>query len=63
MRYLRVALCVVIASGVVALMMPSPAHAVCRTMEASHNGTDMFHESGAAGAAVNKLLVKVEQLK
>jgi hypothetical protein len=32
-------------------------------MEASHNGTDMFHESGAAGAAVNKLLVKVEQLK
>ena len=32
-------------------------------MEASHNGTDMFHETGAVGAAVNKLLAKVDQLK
>ena len=63
MRSSHVALCVIIASGVVALMTPAPAHAVCRTVEASHNGTDMFHESGAQGAAVNKLLVKVELLK
>lgn len=49
-------------AGVVVLA-PGPADAACRTMEASHNGTDMFHETGAVGAAVNKLVSKVDQLK
>lgn len=44
-------------------LAPVPAHAVCKTMQASHNGTDMFHETGAVGAAVNKLLNKVETIK
>lgn len=45
------------------LLLPVAAQAACKTMEASHNGTDMFHETGAVGAAINKLLVKVEKLK
>lgn len=63
MRAVYVALCVVIASGFLNAMTSDKAHAVCRTMEASHNGTDMFHETGAVGAALNKLLAKVEQLR
>lgn len=51
------------AFGMALASLPATSHAACRTMEASHNGTDMFHESGATGAAVNKLLIKVDQLK
>lgn len=51
------------AVGVVSAAAAVKSHAACRTMEASHNGTDMFHETGASGAAVNKLLIKVDQLK
>lgn len=61
MRSVGVAVCVVMSC--VVLMVPDKAHAVCRTMEASHNGTDMFHETGAVGAAINKLLFKVDQIK
>lgn len=65
MRAVYVVVCVVIAMGFVGILTPDKAHAhgACRTMEASHNGTDMFHESGAIGAAINKLLAKVDQLK
>ncbi|MDA7948510.1 MAG: hypothetical protein MPJ78_13675 [Hyphomicrobiaceae bacterium] len=41
----------------------SPAFAVCKTIQASHNGTDMFHETGATGAAQNKLMIKVNALR
>ncbi len=63
MRAIRVLFCAVAAGGLLVIMTPVPAQAKCRTMEASHNGTDMFHESGAVGAAINKLLAKVEQLR
>jgi hypothetical protein len=63
MRAVRVALYVVITGGFLVILTPDRAHAVCRTMEASHNGTDMFHETGAVGAAINKLVAKVDQLK
>lgn len=43
--------------------MAIQAQAACKTLKASHNGTDMFHETGAVGAAINKLLYKVNQLK
>lgn len=52
----------IVVIGVIALA-PVTAQAACKTMEASHNGTDMFHETGAVGAAINKLLGKVERLK
>lgn len=45
-------------SGV--LTQSNEAHAVCRNFEASHNGTDMFHPTGAEGAAINKLMGKVD---
>ena len=51
------------AFGIALAAVPVMGHAACRTMEASHNGTDMFHETGATGAAINKLLAKVDQLK
>jgi hypothetical protein len=41
----------------------TPASAACRNFEASHNGTDMFHETGAEGAAINKLMAQVESWK
>lgn len=40
---------------------PEPAKAKCKNFEASHNGTDLFHSTGAKGAAVNKLMIKVEE--
>jgi len=49
--------------GMASVAVMATSHAACRNMEASHNGTDMFHETGASGAAVNKLLIKVDQLK
>ena len=63
MRAVRVAVCVVIAGGFLVTSTPDKARAACKTIEASHNGTDMFHETGAVGAAINKLLAKVDQLK
>ena len=63
MRSVYMALCVVIVSGVLGITTPDKAHAACRTMVGSHNGTNMFHETGALGAAINKLLAKVDQLK
>lgn len=62
MRSIRIAVWA-FAAGVAMAAAPDAGNAACKTMEASHNGTDMFHETGAAGAAVNKLLTKVEQLK
>lgn len=47
-------------SLLLALAEPVTAQAKCRNFEASHNGTDMFHPTGAKGAAVNKLMQKVE---
>ncbi len=41
----------------------SPAMAVCKTMQASYNGTDMFHETGAEGAATNRLLIQIDALR
>jgi len=37
------------------------AHARCKTFEASHNGTDMFYDTGTEGTVKNKLLWYVEQ--
>lgn len=63
MRFIaRVVFGVVIALSL-SVISDDRAEAACRTMEASHNGTDMFHETGAVGAAINKLLSKVERLK
>lgn len=55
--------CAVLLGGVLSIVVTTAGHAACRTMEASHNGTDMFHETGATGAAINKLLIKVDQMK
>lgn len=46
---------------IVATTSPQAAVAKCRNFEASHNGTDLFHSTGAKGAAVNKLITEVEQ--
>lgn len=47
-----------------ALFLPAqPGHARCTMLEASHNGTDMFYDDGAAGTAENKLLAHVDRLK
>lgn len=40
--------------------LSAPAEAKCRNFQASHNGTDMFHPTGAEGAAINKLMTQVE---
>ena len=53
----------IIAGGFLLALSPGQASAVCKTMEGSHNGTNMFHETGAVGAAINDLLVKVDQMK
>lgn len=37
------------------------AQARCKTFEASHNGTDMFYDTGTEGTVQNKLLWYVEQ--
>lgn len=63
MRAVYVALCVVITGSFLVMAQPDKAHAACKTMVGSHNGTNMFHETGALGAAINDLLVKVDQLK
>lgn len=61
MRKVKFAILALLASASVAtVMQPDPAHAVCRNFEASHNGTNMLHPTGATGAAVNKLMGKVD---
>ena len=37
--------------------------AACKTFKGTHNGTDLFHETGAVGAAINKMLSQVEHWK
>lgn len=39
------------------------ASARCKTFHASHNGTDMFYDTGTEGTVKNKLLWYVEQWK
>ena len=63
MRSVAFVACVVMVGATLTAMTPKSAYAVCKTMRASHNGTDMFHETGAAGAAVNKLITQVEILQ
>ena len=40
-------------------VMPVPALAKCKNFEGYHNGTNMFHETGALGAAINHLLSQI----
>jgi hypothetical protein len=40
---------------------PDRAEARCKTFNASHNGTDMFYDTGTEGTVKNKLLWYVEQ--
>lgn len=44
-----------------AMASPDRAEARCKTFNASHNGTDMFYDSGTEGTVKNKLLWYVEQ--
>ncbi len=44
-----------------AAFLPEPAEARCKTFKASHNGTDMFYDTGTEGTAKNKLLWSIEQ--
>lgn len=57
----RTGLAVGIGVAALAVSTTDPAHATCRTWEATHNGTNMFYASGSRGTAANKLLWQVEQ--
>ncbi len=46
---------------VFAVATPQRAEALCKTFDASHNGTDMFYDTGTEGTVKNKLLWYVEQ--
>lgn len=61
-RGIAAALCAV---GIVMTigLTSGPAHAKCKNFEGYHNGTNLFHETGAKGAAINHLLTQVEQWK
>lgn len=59
MRILANGLAVAVAAAALA-SVTVPAQAACQVFEASHNGTNMFHPTGAEGAAVNKLMAKVD---
>ena len=51
---------------VAALLVISPRSAEahrCLMFKASHNGTDMFYDTGTEGTVKNKLLLSVEQWK
>lgn len=50
-----------VAAGTV--MTPDPAEARCRWFKATHNGTDMFYDDGAAGTAEWKLMSSIDQWK
>lgn len=61
MRSVKRAIFMGLASGILVFAMTGePASAACRNFQASHNGTDMFHPTGAAGAAANKLMAQVD---
>lgn len=61
MRAFRLAVSAsLILAGLVFVMKSEPAQAACRNFEASHNGTDLFHPTGAVGAAANKLMAQVD---
>lgn len=47
------------AAGV--MLTPAQAHGRCKVFEASHNGTDLFYDTGTEGTVKNKLLWYVEQ--
>ncbi len=49
------------AAAVMLTPTPAPAHGRCKMFEASHNGTDMFYETGTEGTVQYKLLSYVEQ--
>ncbi len=63
MRSVAFVVCVLVAGATVTVMTSNSAFAVCKTMRGTHNGTNMFHETGAQGAAVNKLINQVDALK
>ncbi len=54
---------VALAGALVISASSTPAMAVCKTMQASYNGTDMFHKTGAEGAATNRLLIQIDALR
>ena len=41
-------------------VIPVTAQAKCKNFEGYHNGTNIFHETGAQGAAINHLLSQIE---
>jgi len=43
------------------MALPDRAQALCKTFKASHNGTDMFYDTGTEGTVKNKLLSYVDQ--
>jgi len=43
------------------MALPDRAQARCKTFKASHNGTDMFYDTGTEGTVKNKLLSYVDQ--
>jgi len=59
LRGLIVLLAIGFAAG--AMLPPAQAHGRCKTFEASHNGTDMFYDTGTEGTVQNKLLSYVDQ--
>ncbi len=61
LRGLIILLTIGFAAGV--MMTPERAQAGCKTFEASHNGTDIFYDTGTEGTVTNKLLYYVEQWK
>ena len=48
---------VVLAAGIGAL--PELVQAKCKNFEGYHNGTNVIHETGAQGAAINHLLSQI----
>lgn len=46
-----------------AIFAPAAAEARCRTVTQTHNGTDFFYSDGAAGTAVHKIHLAVEDFK
>lgn len=47
-----------------ALILPATtADARCRTVTQTHNGTDLFYHDGAAGTAVHKIHIAVDEFK
>ena len=53
----------IIAVGLIGAVGSGPAMAACKTFKGTHNGTDLFHPTGAKGAAINHALNQVERWK